>query len=211
MCGPYAPGMGTPGPLTGGGVSARERVEGNRRLTALAGAALFVLLAGEGVTILAIHRLLSPHVFIGLLLIPPLALKMASTGNRFLRYYAGDAAYRAAGPPPLLLRLIAPGLVASTVVVFGTGVELWLFGLRFGSLWLTAHKASFVIWFVFAAIHVLGHLERTPRLALLDLWSDRGARGALTRRSLLTAALVLGVVLALSTLAWQTPFVAGPG
>ena len=202
--------MRTPGPLTGSGVSATERVEGNARLTALAGAALFVLLAGEGVTILAIHRLLSPHLFIGLLLIPPLALKMASAGNRFVRYYAGDAAYRAAGPPPLLLRLIAPVLVASTVVVFATGVELWLFGLRLGAIWLTAHKASFVLWFVFAAIHVLGHLERTPRLALPDLRGDRSVRGALTRRSLLTASLVLGVVLALSTVAWQTPFVLGP-
>lgn len=194
----------------GGGTTPGERVEGNARLTALAGAALFVLLAGEGVTILAIHRLLGPHLFIGLVLIPPLALKMASTGNRFFRYYAGDAAYRAAGPPALLLRLIAPILVGLTVVVFATGVELWLFGLRFGTLWLTAHKASFVLWFVFAAVHVLGHLERTPRLALRDLRGDHSVRGALTRRSLLTAALVLGFVLALSTLLWQTPFVPGP-
>jgi hypothetical protein len=184
-------------------------VEGNARLTALAGVLLFVLLAGEGVTILAIHRLLAVHLFIGLLLVPPLLLKMLSAGNRFARYYAGDRAFRAAGPPWLPLRLLAPVVVASTVAVFATGVELWLFGLRFGAVWLTAHKAGFVLWFAATAGHVLGHLERTPRLALSDLRRNPATPGALTRGSLLTGALILGFVLALSTLLWQTPFIAG--
>lgn len=35
--------------------------------------------------------------------------------------------------PPLLA--VAPILVASTMAVFASGIELWLFGLRFGSLW----------------------------------------------------------------------------
>ncbi len=67
-------------------------VEGNDRLTAASGGLLFLLLAAEGVTILFIRPLLSAHVFIGMLLIPPVALKLGSTGWRFLRYYTGDRA-----------------------------------------------------------------------------------------------------------------------
>lgn len=169
----------------------------------MTGIALFVLLAAAGITILRIHRLLPAHFFIGLLLIPPVALKMTSTGYRFVRYYMGDPDYRRAGPPPPLLRLVAPVVVASTLVVFGTGLELWLFGLRFGSVWLTAHKVSFVIWFVATAFHVLGHLARAPRLALADLQSHGAFPGTITRSSLVGASLLLGIVLALSTLAWH--------
>ena len=48
---------------------------------------LLVLLAVEGVTILFLRPLLSVHIFVGMLLIPPVALKLGSTGYRFVRYY----------------------------------------------------------------------------------------------------------------------------
>src|SRR5437763_14360695 len=57
-------------------------VEGNARLTASAAVALLVLLAIEGVTILFIRSLLPVHVFVGMMLIPPIALKLASVGWR---------------------------------------------------------------------------------------------------------------------------------
>jgi hypothetical protein len=62
----------------------------NERLTSLAGGLLFVLLALLGVTVLSVKRLLPEHFLLGFLVIPPLALKMGSTGYRFMRYYAGD-------------------------------------------------------------------------------------------------------------------------
>ena len=44
--------------------------------------------------------------------------------------------------PPVLLRfVVAPILVVSTAAVFGTALELWIFGLRFGSGWMTAHTS----------------------------------------------------------------------
>ena len=55
----------------------------NARLTAANAAVLLVLLAAEGVTILRVRALLTPHVFIGVVLIPPVLLKMASTSWRF--------------------------------------------------------------------------------------------------------------------------------
>ena len=46
-----------------------------------------------GITVISVKRLLPEHFFLGLLLIPPLALKTASTGYRFVRYYSGDPRY----------------------------------------------------------------------------------------------------------------------
>ena len=53
-----------------------------------------------------------------MLLIPPVALKLASTGYRFWHYYRGSPAYVLRGPPHLLLRLLAPLVVVSTLAVF---------------------------------------------------------------------------------------------
>ena len=55
----------------------------NARLTATNAAVLLVLLAAEGVTILRVRELLTPHVSIGVVLIPPVLLKMASTTWRW--------------------------------------------------------------------------------------------------------------------------------
>jgi hypothetical protein len=108
--------------LTGGGT------DGNEQLTAITGVILLVVLAVIGVTILRIRQLISVHLFVGLLVIGPVALKMASTGYRFARYYTRDTAYRRKGPPELVLRLMAPIVVLSTVVVLASGVVLLLDG-----------------------------------------------------------------------------------
>ncbi len=106
----------------------------NQRLTALTGGLLFLLLGLIGITILSVRSLLPQHLLLGFVLIPPMALKIASTGYRFMRYYLRDPLYRQAGPPPLYLRLLAPLVVLTTVALFVSGLELWYFGLRFGSL-----------------------------------------------------------------------------
>jgi hypothetical protein len=99
-------------------------VAGNARLTAANAAVLLVLLAAEGVTILRVHQLLSPHVFIGVVLIPPVLLKVASTTWRFARYYTGVPAYRRKGAPPVLLRMLGPIVVILTLVLLFSGVGL---------------------------------------------------------------------------------------
>ena len=80
--------------LTAGGTT------GNERLTTATGVVLLVLLAVIGVTILRLRSLLWVHLFVGMLLIGPIALKMASTGYRFVRYYTANPRYRRKGPPP---------------------------------------------------------------------------------------------------------------
>lgn len=142
----------TPQPLLAGGT------DGNERLTVQVGAVLFVLLAVLGLTIVRIGQLLWLHLFLGLLLLGPVALKMASTGYRFARYYTSDAAYRRKGPPGVPLRVLGPLVVATTVGVFGTGVILLWRGPASRETWLLPHKVFFFIWLGVMALHVLGHL-----------------------------------------------------
>jgi hypothetical protein len=177
----------------------QDGVAGNARLTGGIAVALLALLAAEGATIPFIGPLREEHILIGMLLIPPVMLKLGSTGYRFARYYSGTPAYVRKGPPPLLLRLLAPGVVITTVALFATGVALLLAGPP-GNTLILAHKVSFIAWLAFMTAHVLGHLLELPSLALPD-WRRHGppaARlaGAGTRIGLLGAALAGGALLA---------------
>ena len=98
--------------------------EGNERLTGSTGLALLILLVVETLTTLALRTYLNVHLFLGLLLLPPVTLKLASTGWRFARYYTRSEPYVLAGAPRMLLRVLAPLLVASTLALFGTGVVM---------------------------------------------------------------------------------------
>ncbi len=99
---------------------------GNARLTAWTGLVLLVLLLAELVTLLDVRGLITWHVAVGVLLIPPALLKTGSTGWRIIRYYTGSRPYRHAGPPPLLLRVLGPLVVLFTLAVLGSGVALIL-------------------------------------------------------------------------------------
>jgi hypothetical protein len=172
---------------------------GNERLTASTATVLLVLLAVEGATIPFLHRLLPVHIFVGMLLIPPVALKLGSTGWRFLRYYLRSRPYLLKGPPaPLLRFVVAPGVVASTLVLFATGVALLVVGPG-GGIVLGLHKASFVVWFITMGVHVLAHVLKLPALTVADF--RRGGRlgGARARALLLLGSLAAGVVLAAAT------------
>ncbi len=198
----------------------RGGTDGNERLTTVTGVILFVLLAIIGVTILRIDQLMSVHLFVGLLLVGPVALKLASTGYRFAQYYTGNPEYRRKGPPELTLRLVAPIVVLTTIVVFASGIVLMFKGAAHRDPWLLIHKASFIVWIVFTSVHVVGHLPRVVTLLrpgtklptiegispnLIAGWSAEhhdSPASALTvpgrngRAIALASALVLGIVLA---------------
>jgi hypothetical protein len=186
--------------------SSTSGVIANERLTSLTGVLLLVLLGLLLLTVLSVRRFLPQHFLLGFLVIPPLALKMGSTGYRFVRYYTGDPLYRHAGPPQLFMRLLAPIVVVSTLAIFATGLELWYFGLRVGSVWVEAHKLSFMVWLPAIGIHVLGYLGRTGDAALQEL-SAPPLAGAIARRSLVVGSLVTGVVLAIASLTYSSPFI----
>jgi hypothetical protein len=177
--------------------SATDAVEANARLTGSTGAVVLVLAALEGVTVLSVSGLLKPHVFIGMLLVPPVVLKAGSTLYRFVRYYTGDPSFREKGPPPALLRMAGPFVVLTTLAVLGSGIALVLAPAPGRPALLTLHKASFVLWFGVMTVHVVGHLLDTARLAPLDYVPARRARlrGAAARRAMLASSVLIGFVL----------------
>lgn len=167
---------------------------GNEQLTLAVAALLLLLLAVEGVTILQIGSLLTVHAFVGMLLIPIVGLKVASTGWRMLRYYQRGEEYVLRGPPHIALRaLIGPVLVLATVVVFGTGVALLALDQRHGTL-VGLHKASFLVWLGAFGLHVLAHALELGRLRSVRI------PGAALRVTLVAASVAAGVVLAVATL-----------
>jgi hypothetical protein len=194
---------------------------------------LLILLAAEGFTILRVGRMLTLHVFIGMLLLGPVVLKAGSVMYRFARYYTGSAPYRRKGPPAPLLRLLGPFVLLLTACVFGSGIIAAVAGPGNGP-WMQIHKASFILWFCAMTIHVLAYVPRLPRLLAAeargvtspDGGAGRHARRAMevlggrgTRLTLLIASLVAGLVIALLTVHlagnWQAgfsgPFNPGPG
>lgn len=148
---------------------------GNARLTAWTGLLLLVAFVVECGTLLALHAWISVHIFVGAFLVPLVLVKTATTGWRILRYYAGSAQYRDAGPPPLLLRLLGPLVVLTGLAVLGSGLALIPLGQdTFTSLGtfaghridpLTIHQACFVVWLVATGAHVLARTVPALQLA----------------------------------------------
>ncbi|HUZ82891.1 MAG TPA: hypothetical protein VMU73_11670 [Gaiellaceae bacterium] len=177
---------------------------GNAHLTSLTGIVLVVLLAVEGATIPFLRHLLSVHIFVGMLLLGPVALKLGSTGYRFARYYLGADDFVRAGPPVAPMRFfVAPVLVVSTITLFTTGVILLAVPHR--GLVLGLHKASFAVWFGATAIHVLAYTGRALR-HLVDEILDRRTRGVGTRALAIVLSLAIGAAVALGTYSLATPW-----
>jgi hypothetical protein len=175
---------------------------GNERLTAGIGIVLLFLTLVELATILlGVHSYMSLHVFVGLVLIPAVLLKLASTGWRFVRYYTRTRSYVVRGPPQLGMRLLAPLLVAATVILFASGVAM---GILHGQALTVArrlHGPSSVVWIALVVLHVLVYLGRALRSCGEDLAPGTrvSARGARARACLLSIVLVAGIAIGLAT------------
>jgi len=172
-------------------------LEGNARLTALTGAALMVLLAVEGITLISLRSMLSWHIFVGLLVVPVVALKLGSTGYKIYRYYTHRADYVEAGPPHLLLRLLGPVVAVSTIALLATGIVL-IAENPGGGLVLLLHKASFVVWVGALGAHVLAHLGRLSRVLRSDLSSGDEVGGSRGRLLLVAGAVAIGAIAAVA-------------
>ena len=171
---------------------------GNERLTAAVGLLLLPPVVVEIATVLlGVHTFMSVHVFVGLTLIPAVVLKLVSTGWRFARYYTRSRAYVAQGPPQTAMRLLAPLLVAATVVLFGSGVAMGI--LHGNSLQIARrlHGPASVIWLLLLGLHVLVYFGRALRNAARDVQAvDRApVRGRTARTYAVATAVVCGLVL----------------
>ena len=181
------------------GRRARANPDGNGRLTAALGVLLLVQIAVELATVLlGVHTFMSVHVFIGLLLIPLVLLKLASTGWRFTRYYTRNATYVAQGPPRPAMRLLAPVLVAATVVLLVSGVAMGFLHGHDLVIVRRLHGPASAIWIAAVGLHIVVYLKRS----LIDATEDvrpttrASAPGATKRAAAVAAGVVAGLVLA---------------
>jgi hypothetical protein len=170
-------------------------VEANARLTSVLGMVLLVLLAVEGFTILSVRQMIKLHLILGLILIGPVVAKCLTTGYRFINYYRGAPAYRHKGPPHVLLRVLGPVVIVTSLAVLGTGGALIYYPDR--GAWLTLHKASFILWFGAMTLHVLGHVIEGGRMTVAELRRP-ALRGRAIRLLAVGAALLAGVGIALA-------------
>lgn len=191
---------------------------GNARLTAWVGLVLLVAFVAELVTLLNVTALISWHIAIGVLLVPPALVKTATTSWRILRYYTGNRAYQQAGPPPLLLRFLGPLVVVSTLAVLGSGLALIavgpgssrtslmaVAGMRISLL--TIHQATFIGWAVATGLHVIARIGPAVRLAFRP--PGRSRLAGMTGRALaLLATVTLGVIAAVIVLDLATSWTA---
>jgi hypothetical protein len=84
------------------------------------------------------------------------------------------------------MRVLAPLLVASTGIVFSSGIVLLASGRRAG-IWVGIHKTSFIVWLAVFSVHVLVYAWRLPRLEF-----DRRVPGFTVRLALVAATLAIG-------------------
>jgi hypothetical protein len=173
-----------------------EGVEGNSRLTSTNAILLLVMLAVEGVTILDVRGMLTLHIFLGIMLIPPVLLKAATTSYRFTKYYRGNEPYLRKGPPHIVLRVLGPLVVLTSLALLGTGVGLLAVTPDENSTLLTLHQASFIAWVSVMTIHVLGHIIEAARSSWADVRSRRAPRGRPLRLIAVVVVLFAGVGLA---------------
>jgi len=197
--------------------SRKNKTHANAKLTALTGLLIFFLLAIEGMTIPFIRQLFTLHAFIGWVLLPPILLKIISTSYRFVMYYIGNPKYTKAGPPKPLLRVLGPLIIITTTLLMWSGIEMMLNGPNSSAVrvWSGIHKASFVFWFGFMAIHVLSYFFKAGSLALPEVSRRPGAHsvripGRNLRLALVTGSLIVGIVLGMLewhlTSPWLTLF-----
>ncbi|CRK83225.1 hypothetical protein [Neobacillus massiliamazoniensis] len=187
----------------------RFPIERNKRMTAIAGTVLFVLIIAELVITANLAALRSEHIFVGVLLAGPLVVKMCSTGYRFFRYYTKSPEFVRAGPPNILLRLLAPFLVVITILVFISGFGLVLGGHAHEELFIKIHAVSVTLWLPLLAVHIYAYIRKASGLIAND-WTGKSkyrVPGREGRLGINVAAIIMSGIAAII----MTPWKAGEG
>lgn len=172
------------------------RVRSNEQLIALAGLVLLPLIAVEIASALYLRTLMPIHVFVGIVLVGPLLVKLWSTGLRFARYYLGSPDYVQAGPPLLALRLLAPLLVADTIVLVGTGIALVAVGPASAGSLVGLHNVSALVFIPVATLHVGAYIARSTRLTLAPPRRDAAQTSRGWRQNMVNIVAIAGGMVA---------------
>jgi hypothetical protein len=180
---------------------------GNARLTAWTGLLLLLMFVAELLTLIDVRGLITWHLAIGALLIPPVLLKTGATTWRVLGYYRGRPDYVLGGPPPLPLRLLGPLVVAASVGLLASGTVLVLIGEQSSRSVLvtvlgqrvdalTLHQAFFVVWAVVTGLHLLARFVPALEATVTGPARSVPVPGRATRTGALVASLVVAALVA---------------
>ena len=183
---------------------------GNEILTSVNAVVLIALIAVQLITVVALESMIRVHLFVGVVLLGPVALKLASTGYRFVRYYAGAREYRQKGAPPTVLRVIAPVFIAATVSLFASGVVMLVAGSGGGGT-RSLHVASFWVWIGCLAVHIAFN-AREVLTNLRGEWFSRTRlriAGAQVRAALVLSSILGGMLVALALVSKITGYEMG--
>jgi hypothetical protein len=180
---------------------------GNEILTSVNALVLIALIGAQLVTLLALDSMIRVHLFVGVVLLGPVALKLATTGYRFVRYYTGAREYRRKGAPPMLLRAIAPLFVAATIGLLASGVGMLLAGDGEGVA-RGVHVASFWVWIGCLAVHVVLNVPEALRNVRAEWFTRARERiaGTELRAALLLSSVLGGLLLAVAVISKITGY-----
>jgi hypothetical protein len=169
------------------------QVVGNLILTSHAGLIILFALVLLYLSGLAFTPLRPVHFALGFALIPILVVKLASTAWRAISYYLGRGAYRAAGAPWLLPRLIAVPLAVAAVLATTSGVVLWAQGTDHGT-WAAIHTDSVIALGIVVLVHLAIYLRKAARASAKSLAASAINRPERVIVWALLAAMVAGAV-----------------
>jgi hypothetical protein len=168
---------------------------------------LILLIAELATVVLGAASVLSLHAAIGLILVPPVVVKLASTTWRMVNYYLGTAAYTHRGPPPALARVLGPILSLTIVLVLASGGALILGPSSLHQTALQVHKVTFYLALLLIVAHLAMHLTQPLGLAARD-WVNRRGATLLVRATWtgIIGSVLLGARLALTIAGHAEPY-----
>jgi hypothetical protein len=179
-------------------------VDGNARMTAMLGLSLLIAFAVESITVIDVRQMFTWHVFVGLLIVPVVCFKLATTGFRFFHYYRGTAAYRRKGAPHPILRVTAPLMIVATVVLLGAGIAVLAVGPQHSDTWLTIHQGGAIAGAVLIGVHFLGHALETWRLTTAEIRAKPPVPRRSVRMIILAASIAIGLTVGIASLGWTS-------
>ncbi|WP_298443244.1 hypothetical protein [Ferrimicrobium sp.] len=199
---------------------ADQRIINLSRGSALFGVALAIIFLIEILTVPIMSHAIAWHIAVGLVAVPLLVGKLTYSSLRFIGYYRGDERYLQAGVPWFPLRVLAPFLVITTVLVIGSGVELDVAGpTSFSATFLApAHFLLSAVWFLLMAFHVVAYFNRAARSTIKDMsyrLTQPRPKSSRSRVAIFLFTCAIGIVLATQLQGpiqrWETAFNSSSG
>jgi hypothetical protein len=177
----------------------RRNPDGNSRLTGISASFVLPLVLIEVVTVaLGVRSVINLHLAVGLALLGPVLLKLASVTYRMASYYRGASGYAQRGKPAVGLRLLGGALALSFLLMLASGLALIVGPSGVHSAARSTHVVSAYVVVLLMIGHLAVHLRPAARLASADIRPRTPkVQGARSRWLALLVSLTLGGVLAL--------------